>query len=85
MSKKFTPPQIAITREMIESGIVVLDAMTQCEGDGHTDDALVANIFFSMWETYWKQIGEVERKKTPTALIVPPKRSALILPMIQKR
>lgn len=82
--KKFTPPQIAITREMIESGIVVLDAMTAGENDNHTDDALVANIFFSMWETYWKQIASVEAKKTPTALIVPPKRSALILPMIQK-
>lgn len=81
--KKFTPPQIAITREMIESEIVVLDAMTQGENDNHTDDALVANIFFSMWETYWKQMAEVERKKTPTALMVP-KRSALILPMVQK-
>lgn len=84
MKKKFETPKIAITKAMIESGIVVLDAMTQGDNDNHTDDALVANIFYSMWETYWKEIAAVEAKKTPSALIVPPKRSALILPMIQK-
>lgn len=84
MRKKFTPPKIAITREMTESGKIVLDAMTQEEGESHTDDALVANIFYSMWETYWKQVMEVKASKTPSALIVPPKKSALILPMMRK-
>lgn len=84
MKKKFTPPKIAITREMIESGKIVLEAMTQGDNDNHTDDALVANIFYSMWETYWKQIAAVQASKTPSALIVPVKKSALILPMMRK-
>lgn len=84
MQKKPLIPKVAITKAMIESGIIVLDAMTQADNDNHTDDALVANIFFSMWETYWKELANVEAKKTPSALIVPPKRSALILPMVQK-
>lgn len=80
MSKKFTPPKVAITSKMIEAGKLVLDAMTQGDNDNHTDDALVANVFYSMWETYWQEIADVKAKKTPTALLVPQK-SALILPM----
>ena len=75
-NQKWRAPKIAITRKMIESGLTVLEAMT-ADGEDHTDDALVANIFFCMWETYHKEIEEVRRKKQPGSAIIKP---GLILP-----
>lgn len=83
MTKKWEPPKVAITRGMVESGKLVLDAMTQGEEDNYSDDELVANIFYCMWETYWREIVEVKRKKTPSAVLVTPK-TGLILPMVRK-
>jgi hypothetical protein len=83
MSKEWKPPKVAITRAMVESGKLVLEAMTSGENDNHSDDELVANIFYCMWETYWREVIEVKKKKTPSAILAVPKPS-LVIPMLRK-
>ena len=78
-NKKAHPPKVAITKAMIEAGLVVLEAMTT-DPDEHTDDALVANVFYSMWEKYWQEIEEVRRKNRPGNAVIMPAKSKLILP-----
>lgn len=69
---------------MIESGLTVLAAMTDENSDvEHGDDELVANVFFCMWETYWKEIEEVRQKKMKRPLVVL-NTPGLILPKVMR-
>ena len=84
MSKKIRIPKVAITRGMIESGLTVLDAMTADNADvERSDEELVANVFFCMWETYWKEIEEVRQKKMKRPIVVL-NTPGLILPKVMR-
>jgi hypothetical protein len=75
---KFVPPKIAITRGMIEAGKQELDMLTAEDAPEASDDQLVAQIFYAMWETYWREIENVKRSKEPGRLVKA--KPALILP-----
>ncbi len=62
---------------MIEAGLAALKQIVD-GGDEHTDDGLVAAVFYEMWNAYWTEIEATGRKKTAGSPII--KRPNLILP-----
>jgi hypothetical protein len=75
---KFVPPKIAITRGMVDAGKLALDTLTAEGAPEATDDQLVAQIFFAMWEAYWREIENVKRSKDAGRLVKT--KPTLILP-----
>lgn len=73
-----TAPKVAVTKKMVDAGKVILDELTAADIDEHSDDELVANIFYAMWNAYWKEVDDVRTKKSPGSAIVASPR--LILP-----
>ena len=78
-NKKLRAPKLAMTTPMVEAGKEVLKAMVESAED-HTDDALVAGIFFRMWEVYWLEVLAEQKKKATVHPLVLPTKSKLILP-----
>lgn len=78
-NKKIRAPKLAITKPMVAAGKEVLTAMLE-NTDDHTDDALVAGIFFRMWEVYWLEVMTVQRKKATVHPLILPNKSKLIVP-----
>lgn len=78
-NKKIRAPKLAITKPMVDAGIAILDAMTSA-ADDHTDEALVAGIFYEMWSRYWIEVMEVQKKKATIHPLIRPNASKLILP-----
>lgn len=79
-NKKIRAPKLAMTKPMIAAGIAILDAMTSA-ADDHTDDALVAGIFFEMWQVYWLEVMAVQKKRATIHPLTRPNTSKLILPV----
>lgn len=78
-NKKIRAPKLAITKPMIDAGINILDKMTS-NVENHTDDALVAGIFYEMWCVMHEEMEQVRRKKATVHPFVKPTTSKLILP-----
>jgi len=79
-NKKLRAPKLAMTTPMVEAGKEVLKAMVESAED-HTDDALVAGIFFRMWEVYWLEVlAEQKKKKATVHPLIQPTKAKLILP-----
>ena len=75
---KFRIPKIALTKRMTDAGLNALSQMVN-GAEEHTDEGLVAAVFYEMWTAYWSEIEEVGRKKAagsplvrPPSLILPP-------------
>lgn len=79
-NKKIRAPKLAITKPMVDAGIAILDAMTSA-ADDHTDEALVAGIFYEMWCRYWIEVLEVQKKRATIHPLIRPNPSKLILPV----
>lgn len=78
-NKKIRAPSLAITKPMVDAGKGVLTAMLDNTED-HSDDALVAGVFFEMWRVYWEEIEQVRRKKMAGSPILQRPKPKLILP-----
>jgi len=87
---KIRPPNLAITREMIEAGMAKLDELTAMSmrddiandhADDITDDLLVAEVFLACWNVYWSQVmGEQRKKENKGNVIMMPQKRKVILP-----
>lgn len=83
---KIRPPKLAISRSMIDAGKRKLDEMTALDPSldeefGITDDLLCAEVFLAMWNAYWNEVMEVQRKKDAGSPIIQfPGAQKLILP-----
>lgn len=78
-NKKICAPKLAITKPMVDAGKELMASMLESV-ESHTDDALVAGIFFRMWEVYWTEIQSVARKKATIHPLIQPSKSKLIMP-----
>lgn len=76
-NKKIRAPKLAMTASMVAAGKEVLTAMLE-NADDHTDDALVAGIFFRMWEVYWLEVMTVQRKKATVHPLILPKAKLIV-------
>lgn len=82
---KIRPPKLAISRNMIDAGKKKLDELTALDSGldeefGISDDLLVAEIFLAVWNVYWNDVMEVQRKKDAGSPIVQFPGPKLILP-----
>lgn len=82
---KVRPPKLAISRSMIDAGKKKLEELTALDPvldeEYHiTDDLLCAEIFLSMWNIYWNDVMEVQRKKDAGSPIIQFPGSKLIMP-----
>ena len=83
---KIRPPKLAITPSMLVAGKERLEGLTaenHPEADMITDDILCAEIFLAMWDQFWSEVMEVQRRKdTPSNILMLPtaKAKGLIIP-----
>lgn len=66
-NRKIRAPKLAITKPMVDAGKDLMAKMLD-DVESHSDDALVAGIFFRMWEVYWEEIEGVRRQKEASKL-----------------
>jgi hypothetical protein len=78
-NKKIRAPKLAITKPMVDAGKELLTQMLESP-ESHTDDALVAGIFFRMWEVYWLEVMATQRKKATVHPLIIPTGGKLIIP-----
>lgn len=78
-NKKIRAPKLAITKPMVDAGKELMQKMLE-DVEDHTDDALVAGIFFRMWEVYWTEVVAVQRQKATIHPLIRPTTQKLILP-----
>jgi hypothetical protein len=72
---RIRPPKLAISRSMIDAGKAKMNELTELDpaldiANVITDDLLCAEMFLAMWNVYWNEVMEVQRKKDAGSPIV---------------